>query len=78
MSEPRLCPTCVFFSFDPGSPDYSSWTPGWSMTLACSKGHWSLNDDSRMHDARTAMHTAETCADYQRYEEPAPPTTEGT
>lgn len=71
MAEPRLCPTCKFFWLDLGSEGYSEYTPGYPGDMSCTKGHWSLDTSDTLAYARKAMHTAETCKDYELYVEDA-------
>lgn len=60
----RLCYNCQHFYFDTGSPSYSEYTPGESMSMECQKDHWRLTyyDNS---DLGQCLETAQTCKDYQ-------------
>lgn len=44
----RLCWFCEHFSFDPGSPHYSEYTPGSEMQMSCQKDVWDF-DSARAH-----------------------------
>lgn len=57
---PKLCLFCNNFYYDPGSPYYSEYTPGWLAEVRCSLQYW---DDSE--NPRQYMLMAQTCKDFE-------------
>ena len=65
-----FCVNCKYFYFNPGSPDYSEYTPGESMSLECYKGHWNTRGLGRFsvnsnEDLRKAMVMSKRCPDFE-------------
>ena len=60
----RICLFCEHFEFDPGSPGWSEWTPGYPSSVGCKKDRWGPSFEDYGFDLRTAMVTAETCPEW--------------
>jgi hypothetical protein len=61
----RLCWECVHQYYSPGDAGYSELTPGYAMTLRCSKSYWEFDSYSDQPTLRECLTRAERCADFK-------------
>lgn len=62
----KLCLFCKEFHYEPGQPDWSEWTPGYTAIMRCRVGCFDidLNDDT-LAEYRRKILTAQNCAHFQ-------------
>lgn len=61
----RNCWHCACLRMSPGGQGYSELTPGYDMSLECSRNHWQFDAiDTSEREARLMFRKAETCADF--------------
>ncbi len=65
VEAPKFCYECRYFNFSPGSPGYSSWTPGSDLSFGCMKNIWSGFDILDESDFASKIKTAETCEKFE-------------
>ncbi len=64
------CIACKHWYFDSGSPGYSEYTPGSAVSTGCLKNYWVFKPyDDTEEDFRKKMQKANTCKDYEHYQQ---------
>lgn len=61
-----LCVFCSNFDLDMGSPGYSELTPGYSGSISCTKGRWSMSTYGDADEYRDYIKMAVNCNDYKQ------------
>jgi len=69
----KICKTCILcehMHYSSGDHGYSEYTPGYTASISCSKGHWDIDTYMDSDDeVRDKMQMAETCPGFLHYKD---------